>query len=70
MTHVTSVLLCRKQVSTLISRSKSWIYKEMSEGRFPKPITLSDSGRSVAWISDEIVAWIESRKEARNETIR
>lgn len=43
----------------LIGGSRSWIYQEISEGRFPKPILLGK--RSVAWIEQEIKDWMETR---------
>ena len=42
---------------------RSSIYKKMAEGTFPKPVPL---GRTVAWVSDEIQAWIMARIEERD----
>ena len=39
--------------------SRSTIYLRMSQGRFPKPISLGD--RAVGWIEKEIDEWINSR---------
>jgi prophage regulatory protein len=36
--------------------SRSWIYKEMAEGRFPKPIKI---GSCSGWPVGQIDAWIE-----------
>lgn len=41
--------------------SKSWIYQEITEGRFPMPIKLG--GRAVGWLESEVNAWLLSRVE-------
>lgn len=38
---------------------KSAIYKRMSEGSFPRPVSLG--GRAVAWKSDDIERWVNER---------
>lgn len=47
-------------------KSRSAIYKEMKEGRFPQCISLG--GRSVAWLESEIDAWIAERIQASRST--
>jgi prophage regulatory protein len=37
-------------------------------GLFPKPIPLSDTGRAVAWLEADIVAWQASRLAKRDAT--
>jgi len=39
--------------------SRSTIYLRISEGRFPKPISLG--GRAVGWLEDEIDAWLSAQ---------
>ena len=39
--------------------SRSSIYLRISEGSFPKPVSLG--GRAVGWLESDIEAWIESR---------
>lgn len=39
--------------------SETSIYRLMKTGEFPKPLKLGE--RAVAWRSDEVDAWIESR---------
>jgi prophage regulatory protein len=39
--------------------SRSTIYKRVSEGSFPRPIKTGP--RTVAWIHDEVRAWINAR---------
>jgi len=49
--------------------SRSTIYLRISEGRFPKPVSLG--GRAVGWIEAEINAWlnrqIEHSRQAAHE---
>lgn len=43
---------------------RSSIYKQISEGTFPKPVNLG--GRSVAWVSDEVESWVIDRIAERD----
>ena len=47
--------------------TKSTRYREISRGRFPKPIQLTE--RCVGYRSDEVMAWLESRERARTGEI-
>lgn len=42
--------------------SRSTIYLRISEGRFPKPISLG--GRAVGWVEVEITDWLNQRIDA------
>lgn len=42
--------------------SRSTIYLRISEGQFPKPISLG--GRAVGWVEMEITDWINQQIEA------
>ena len=44
--------------------SRSTIYLRISEGGFPKPVSLGP--RSVGWVESEIEEWLTERVEARN----
>ena len=50
--------------------SRSTVYLRMSEGSFPKPISLG--GRTVGWIESEVNDWlnrqIESSRSAADES--
>lgn len=67
-------LLRRKQVEQAIGLSRSAIYSRLDPNSkhhdpdFPKPIQLSASSTSVAWVEEEVQAYIalriaDSRKE-------
>lgn len=46
--------------------SKTGLYKHIRAGEFPAPVQLS--ARSVAWRSDEVERWVESRPKAAADT--
>jgi prophage regulatory protein len=48
--------------------SRSTIYLRLSEGTFPKPVSLG--GRAVGWIESEIQQWLEHRIEASRKAAR
>jgi len=48
--------------------SRSTIYLRISEGRFPKPVSLG--GRSVGWVEAEINAWLNRQIEHSRQAAR
>ena len=59
-------LLRRPAVENLVGLKRSAIYKLIAEGRFPRPVTLSDGKNPpVAWVEDEIHAFIQDRIQRR-----
>ena len=46
--------------------SKSTIYKRISEGSFPAPISLGD--RAVGWVDSAVEDWVRHRIEESQET--
>jgi len=56
-------LLRRPEVEARTGLRRSTIYELMAAGSFPKPVPIT--GRSVAWSSAEVDAWISSRIAAR-----
>lgn len=52
-------LLRLQQVQALTGLARSTLYKLISEQAFPAPIPLT--GRAVAWDSQAVDAWIQSR---------
>ena len=46
-------------VKEMTGLSRSTIYLRISEGKFPRPISLG--GRAVGWIEEEIVSWIDRK---------
>lgn len=54
-----------KEVIASTTLSKSTIYAYVSEGRFPRPITLGL--RSVAWIESEVNSWKSEQVALRDQ---
>ncbi len=55
-------LLRLPQVRQIVPYSRSEIYRLVGLRQFPQPIKIG--ARSVAWLADDIEAWIESRIQA------
>jgi prophage regulatory protein len=47
-----------------VGLGRSAIYQKIKSGEFPAPYLLSANGRAVAWNSEEIEAWMDSRIQA------
>lgn len=48
-----------------LSYSRDHLRRKCKAGEFPKPISVSD--RRIAWIEDEVDAWLADRIAMRNE---
>lgn len=48
--------------------SRSTIYLYVSVGTFPKPVQLGP--RAIAWVADEVEAWIAQRIEESRRTVK
>ena len=46
--------------------SRSSIYLRISEGRFPRPVSLGE--RAVGWLESEITEWLKERIEASRQS--
>ncbi len=53
-----------KDVKHATGLGRSTIYKYISEGSFPKPVSLG--GRAVGWVESEVMGWVMARIEARD----
>ena len=56
MQNITQQLLRLPQVKSMTGLSKSTIYARMSEGNFPKQISIGP--RLVVWLESDIQQWI------------
>jgi len=54
-----------KEVIERTGLGRSSVYKQMSEGTFPKNVSLGD--RAVAWVESEIEDWIMERVAERDQ---
>lgn len=48
--------------------SRSTIYLRISEGRFPKPVSLGS--RAVGWIESEVNDWVNQQIEASRKAVQ
>ncbi|CAM4357413.1 helix-turn-helix transcriptional regulator [Vibrio agarivorans] len=64
---VTSRLMRVKEIIRITGLSRSSLYKCISEGQFPKAVSLSE--RSVAWVEEEVQDWITAKIQQRNLNI-
>ncbi|KAA6193627.1 AlpA family phage regulatory protein [Pseudomonas sp. FSL R10-0056] len=55
-----------KEVIDCTGLGRSTIYKYISEGSFPKSVSLGD--RAVGWVESEVHDWILARIEERDLT--
>lgn len=55
-------------VKTRTGLSRSTIYLRISEGSFPKPVSLG--GRAVGWIEAEVNDWLNQQIEASRKAAR
>jgi prophage regulatory protein len=53
-------------VKTRTGLSRSTIYLRVSQGAFPKPVSLG--GRAVGWLEAEIQEWLQRRIEASRKS--
>jgi len=61
-------LLRLPAVIQLTGLARSTIYKLMAEGQFPGSRKITD--RSVAWLANDIIHWIDSRAPSRSRDPR
>ncbi|MFW5390797.1 AlpA family transcriptional regulator [Yersinia sp. 2544 StPb PI] len=66
MLQPTQSLIRLSEVQRRTGYSKAWIYRLMSQGRFPSSIKIGT--RSIAFVESEIDEWINQRiAESRKE---
>jgi len=64
MTANSAIKLLRlNDVILQVGMKRSWIFQQVKDGNFPKPIKLSE--RAVAWYASDIEDWIKSRAVMR-----
>jgi prophage regulatory protein len=53
-----------KAACAKVAKSKSQLYREMNEGKFPRPIRLGP--KAVAWLEHELDAYLAARLRERD----
>ncbi|EBE6033171.1 AlpA family phage regulatory protein [Salmonella enterica subsp. enterica] len=59
----TQKLIRFPKVIEMTGRSRTRIYADIKSETFPKPIRIGP--RSIAWVEQEIIDWLEERKQQR-----
>ncbi|MCK1450441.1 AlpA family phage regulatory protein [Bradyrhizobium sp. 35] len=47
----------RSELPKYVGLRRTQIDELIKKGEFPRPISLSDAGRAVAWLEADLVAW-------------
>ncbi|MBB7505369.1 AlpA family phage regulatory protein [Escherichia coli] len=59
----TQKLIRFPKVIEMTGKSRTRIYADIRSEAFPKPIRIGP--RSIAWVEQEIIDWLEERKQQR-----
>jgi prophage regulatory protein len=59
-------IIRRRELPTFVGLQRTQINELIKRGEFPKPIPLSDSGRAIGWVEDDVVAWQRQRLARRD----
>jgi prophage regulatory protein len=51
----------QRDLSQFVGLRRTQLSELIKAGKFPKPISLSDGGRAVAWLESDLIAWQNSR---------
>jgi len=65
--NMATAILRLPAVKTRTGLSRSTIYLRISEGSFPKPVSLG--GRAVGWIEAEVNDWLNQQIEASRKAV-
>ncbi|WP_345843142.1 AlpA family transcriptional regulator [Shewanella algae] len=57
-----------KEVLNLTALSRASVYRLMNDGKFPVSVSLGE--RSVGWVEEEVLNWIEERIAARDDDLK
>ncbi len=52
-------------VEEAVAAKRSWIYAQIAQGKFPKPVKIFGE-RASAWLESEIMAWQQERIRERD----
>jgi len=55
-----------RDLPQFVGLRRTQISELIKTGEFPKPVPLSNSGRAVAWLEADLIAWQSARITARN----
>jgi prophage regulatory protein len=55
-----------RDLPQFVGLRRTQIAELIKAGQFPRPVALSDTGRAVAWLEQDLIAWQTTRIAARN----
>ena len=58
-----------RDLPQVVGLKRTQIQKLIDEGKFPRPIKLSDGGRAVAWLEEDLSRWQTQRVAARDAKV-
>ncbi len=58
-----------RAVPAFVGLHRTQINELIKRGEFPRPISLSDSGRAIAWLEADLIAWQATRLARREEPV-
>lgn len=61
---MSSILIRLPEVQRRTGYSRAWLYRLLSENRFPKPVKIGS--RAIAFVESEIETWINERIAERD----
>jgi prophage regulatory protein len=61
-------IIRKKDLPAFTGLQRTSIEELIKRGEFPKPIPLSDTGRAIGWVEDEVIAWQRKRLAKRDRT--
>ncbi|OWP52002.1 helix-turn-helix transcriptional regulator [Pseudomonas nitroreducens] len=57
-----------REVMATTGLARSTVYKYISEGVFPRPVSLGE--RCVGWVEEEVYDWVMEKIEERDAALR
>jgi prophage regulatory protein len=50
-----------RDLPQFVGLRRTQLSAQIKAGKFPKPISLSDAGRAIAWLEEDLIAWQRAR---------
>lgn len=60
-------ILRHADVCSRLGVGKSTLFAMIARDVFPQPFQIIPGGRATGWLEPEVAAWIESRRDQKNE---
>ena len=61
-------IIRKRDLPQFVGLRRTQIDELMKRGEFPRPVPLSDWGRAVGWLEDELAEWQRRRLAKRDTT--